>query len=219
MDPSSKCLFRLPWNLYRHFAAIICFGMELPRYIWPDAWRIESFLFWCIEVETHYAERLYQCFSPSTFLPCSKRQERIQCNSARRPTTKDQISLCSLGSFPSDTNRHVCFYPIYYTSSCLSNHITSYLSIPLYPPGLPLFCLWDLMLPSLKKFCFMQLLSGKHTLYLCTAEAFIMFLTCSSACISQRSQLAPLVSTSSHLLSPTRWATTPFWPGKPLSNF
>lgn len=42
---------------------------------------------------------------------------------------------------------------------------------------------------------------------------------CSSDCTSQSSQLASPVSTSGHLLSPTRWATTPFWPGRPLHNF
>ena len=125
-----------------------------------------------MEVETHYAERLYQCFFPSTFLPCSKSQGRAQHSSARRPTTEDQISLCSLASFPSDTNRDMCFYRICYTSSCLSNHIASYLSIPLCPQGLPLFCLWDLMLSSFRKFCFMQLSFGKHTLSLSAVEAF-----------------------------------------------
>lgn len=61
-------------------------------------------------------------------------------------------------------------------SSCLSSHIAPYLSIPLCPPNFPLLCLWDLMLPSLKKFCSMQLSSGKYTPSLHNRSIFINLL-------------------------------------------
>lgn len=59
---------------------------------------------------------------------------------------------------------------------CLSNHIVPYLSIPLCPQGLPLLCLCDLMLRSLKKFCFMQLSSRKYTPPLHNRSLFINLL-------------------------------------------
>lgn len=61
-------------------------------------------------------------------------------------------------------------------SSCLSNHIVPCLWIPACPQALPLFCLWDLKIPSMKKFCFMQLSSGKYIPPLYNRSLFIYLL-------------------------------------------
>lgn len=61
-------------------------------------------------------------------------------------------------------------------SSCLSNHIVPCLWIPACPQALPLFCLWDLKILSMKKFCFMQLSSGKYIPPLHNRSLFIYLL-------------------------------------------
>lgn len=162
MDLSSKCLSGLPWNLYRHFAAVTCFGKELPRYM---TWCTKNSIFFVLmqgSRNTLCRKTVSVFFSLLPFFPVVKAKGEF---SAAQPKDLPQKirSPSALISFPSDTNRDICFYPIYYTSSCLSNHIASYLSNPLCPQGLPLFCLWDLMLPSFKKFSFMQLSYGKHS--------------------------------------------------------